>query len=82
MQTCADSLQGFFFAVIFGLNPSIKEAIRDLCSSIFRKKSNSYRSERSIDNEFTYNNTFDSFISNDEFQIKNNLKKISNGGNI
>jgi hypothetical protein len=83
-QTIGDSLQGFLFAIIFGINPAIKEAVKELCFSLFRRQSRSYRSERSnYDNDMNNNNNnFESFISSDELQAKKKLKKISNGGHI
>ncbi len=82
-QTVGDSLQGFFFAIIFGINPAIKDAVKELCLSLFRRQSRSYRSERSnYDNDMNNNNNFESFISSDELQAKKKLKKISNGGHI
>ena len=78
IQTFFDSLQGLLFAIIFGIDSSIKEVIKQFCSTLFKNKSSTYTTEKSNESESRNYNNFESFISIEDFTVKNNLKKSPN----
>ena len=40
LHTMFDSLQGFLFSLVYGFNPEIRKAVKDLCSKIFCRGTN------------------------------------------
>jgi len=76
-QTVFDSLQGFFFAAVFGLNPQIRKIIREQIGKCCFKRKPSVSSIKSSEEKKNYETGFgfDESLNSSNFGENNNRKE-------